>query len=336
MPHYFAYGSNLDVADLETWAAERGFPIRRLMSEARVRVEATRVVRARPFRAESKSELRTIEAGAFVIALPDSGVALGQALLDPNAAHGLRAAGALDHHLEVGQELPVLGVVEDAGRAPLPLGEAKPELWAGRLELDLDQLFGPEGRVRFSSRSRVGRWSAPGVLEREEGGRVVAERVLTGEARVVLNRRDLSRALAKRPGVTSEQARQFARARIVDRCRAAGGATGAGLFLLRFLDDLYVWNADRERLQRLTRDPAPERVARLDPKGRFVSFVKAHDLYVCELDSGTIRRLTKDGSAQRLNGLLDWVRIETHTPDIAGLNSLMDLVAAQAAAHGSC
>ncbi|HJL38906.1 MAG TPA: gamma-glutamylcyclotransferase [Polyangiaceae bacterium LLY-WYZ-15_(1-7)] len=26
MPHYFAYGSNLDVADLETWAAERGFP----------------------------------------------------------------------------------------------------------------------------------------------------------------------------------------------------------------------------------------------------------------------------------------------------------------------
>ena len=80
--------------------------------------------------------------------------------------------------------------------------------------------------------------------------------MLTGEARVVLNRRDLSRALAKRPGVTSEQARQFARARIVDRCRAAGGATGAGLFLLRFLDDLYVWNADRERLQRLTRRPA--------------------------------------------------------------------------------
>jgi glutamate carboxypeptidase len=36
-----------------------------------------------------------------------------------------------------------------------------------------------------------------------------------------------------------------------------------------------------------------------------------------------------------LNGLLDWVRIETHTPDIAGLNSLMDLVAAQAEAFGA-
>eukprot|EP00873_Tetraselmis_striata_P045727 jgi/Tetstr1/465991/TSEL_010582.t1 len=36
-----------------------------------------------------------------------------------------------------------------------------------------------------------------------------------------------------------------------------------------------------------------------------------------------------------LNGLLDWVRIETHTPDTAGLNSLMDLVAAQAAAFGA-
>jgi glutamate carboxypeptidase len=36
-----------------------------------------------------------------------------------------------------------------------------------------------------------------------------------------------------------------------------------------------------------------------------------------------------------LNGLLDWVRIETHTPDTAGLNSLMDLVATQAAAFGA-
>lgn len=36
-----------------------------------------------------------------------------------------------------------------------------------------------------------------------------------------------------------------------------------------------------------------------------------------------------------LDGLLDWVRIETHTPDTSGLNTLMDLVAAQAAAFGA-
>lgn len=36
-----------------------------------------------------------------------------------------------------------------------------------------------------------------------------------------------------------------------------------------------------------------------------------------------------------LDGLLDWVRIETHTPDTAGLNSLMDLVQRQAEGFGA-
>jgi len=36
-----------------------------------------------------------------------------------------------------------------------------------------------------------------------------------------------------------------------------------------------------------------------------------------------------------LEGLLAWVRIETHTPDVEGLNALMDLVARQAAAFGA-
>ena len=36
-----------------------------------------------------------------------------------------------------------------------------------------------------------------------------------------------------------------------------------------------------------------------------------------------------------LDGLLDWVRIETHTPDTAGLNSIMDLVQRQAEAFGA-
>lgn len=36
-----------------------------------------------------------------------------------------------------------------------------------------------------------------------------------------------------------------------------------------------------------------------------------------------------------LDGLLDWVRIETHTPDVAGLNALMDLVQRQAEAFGA-
>ncbi|MAA97645.1 MAG: carboxypeptidase [Stappia sp.] len=36
-----------------------------------------------------------------------------------------------------------------------------------------------------------------------------------------------------------------------------------------------------------------------------------------------------------LDGLLDWVRIETHTPDTAGLNSIMDLVQSQAEGFGA-
>ncbi|MHC5653416.1 M20 family metallopeptidase [Stappia sp. ICDLI1TA098] len=40
-------------------------------------------------------------------------------------------------------------------------------------------------------------------------------------------------------------------------------------------------------------------------------------------------------SEELLAGLLDWVRIETHTPDTAGLNSLMDLVESQARAFGA-
>ena len=40
-------------------------------------------------------------------------------------------------------------------------------------------------------------------------------------------------------------------------------------------------------------------------------------------------------SEDLLTGLLDWVRIETHTPDVEGLNRLMDLVAQQAEAFGA-
>lgn len=43
----------------------------------------------------------------------------------------------------------------------------------------------------------------------------------------------------------------------------------------------------------------------------------------------------KLSSEDLLAGLLDWVRIETHTPDVEGLNRLMDLVASQAEAFGA-
>jgi dipeptidyl-peptidase-4 len=77
--------------------------------------------------------------------------------------------------------------------------------------------------------------------------------------------------------------------------------------------ELYLYDLDRinaDPLRRLSDGEGGANDARISPKGRYDSFVRARDMWVIEVDSGGSTRLTHDGSAVIGNGVAEFVADE--------------------------
>lgn len=71
--------------------------------------------------------------------------------------------------------------------------------------------------------------------------------------------------------------------------------------------DIYVLNLKKGVFTRITETPEQEKAVRISPDAEKISFVRNNDLYVYNLNDGREQRLTQDGSETTLNGTLSWV-----------------------------
>ena len=122
----------------------------------------------------------------------------------------------------------------------------------------------------------------------------------SGEARPLHDAEALARALVAEADLSPAEAAEAARP---DDLRLS---PGGDRILLDLVSDLFVWNIAESRLERLTRTPEREEIARFSPDGRRVAFVREHDLFVVDADGAELR-LTTSGGPDTLNGKLDWV-----------------------------
>jgi dipeptidyl-peptidase-4 len=123
----------------------------------------------------------------------------------------------------------------------------------------------------------------------------------TGRSSPFIDLSALERAVASDPGISRDQARQFARPGSLTLNPARSGA------LLTIAEDLYVFDFGTARLTRLTSAAGAEEEATFSPDGRSVAFVRANNLYVVDVAGARERALTSDGHDQLLNGKLDWL-----------------------------
>ena len=72
-------------------------------------------------------------------------------------------------------------------------------------------------------------------------------------------------------------------------------------------DDLWLYDAVANRIERLTSDRDKEEFPSFSPDGKRIAFVRKNDLFAIELDGRRETRLTRDGGEQIFNGRLDWV-----------------------------
>jgi dipeptidyl-peptidase 4 len=172
--------------------------------------------------------------------------------------------------------------------------------------LSLDDIYDPGTRINFSGAPAPdiawidGTHFASGRTARS-GIDWIKVDAATGSETPLFDAARMAAALARLPGVGSEEAARSSRARglIFD--------AGYTKSLLRVAGDLYVYSFGTGRAVRLTNGPGTEEHASFSPDGKLVAFVRANNLYVVDVATARESALTSDGSAKVLNGRLDWV-----------------------------
>ena len=176
--------------------------------------------------------------------------------------------------------------------------------------LTIDAIYHPDRRVDFNGDAPTGlTWIDDAhYLQRERAsGRtnLLSVDAATGDAETFLDGAALEEALAELPGMGGAAARRAARSP-----RFVWNADHSAA-VMNISSDLYHLDrrsADEVRVQRLTRDPAEEKMPAFSPDGRMVAFVRDYDLAVVDVDTGREWALTEGGDGvELLNGELDWV-----------------------------
>ena len=169
--------------------------------------------------------------------------------------------------------------------------------------LTIADLYHPAQRINFDGAAPAGlRWLDDGhYLERRFDGPPVRVEALTGNREPLFDAAVFEAAVAELPGLTATDARRVARRsdHVMDRSRSA--------LVFDFADDLYHYDIESGRAQRLTRTPEAEAEVSLSPDGRLVAFVRGGNLVVVDVAGRNEHPLTTDGGDRIRNGELDWV-----------------------------
>jgi dipeptidyl-peptidase-4 len=178
---------------------------------------------------------------------------------------------------------------------------------AQQKSLTLADIYDPQTRVNFSGSLPAGlRWIDPAhyAWAREaSGGRVDWTNVdaASGSTQPLFDASRMEAALAKQPGVSTDEAQRLAHSRelIFDARYAAALLTIAG--------DLYVYTFDKGSVVRLTTSPGDEQFASFSPDASVVAFVRDNNLFVADVATARETALTTDTAVKVQNGKLDWV-----------------------------
>jgi dipeptidyl-peptidase-4 len=181
-----------------------------------------------------------------------------------------------------------------------------PALVAQQKLLTLDDIYDPGARVNFSGTPAPDiTWIDGSHYATPRGGRTGVEWMkvdaATGAESPLFDAAKMEAALAKLPGVSSDEAGRAAHSRDSTFNRAYTRV------VTRISDDLFAYAFDDGRAVRLTNAPGEEQHASFSPDSKFVAFVRANNLYLSDTGTGREIALTSDGSAKVLNGHLDWV-----------------------------
>src|SRR4030042_2643318 len=77
--------------------------------------------------------------------------------------------------------------------------------------------------------------------------------------------------------------------------------------LLTSAADLFLYNLDTSKLQRLTQDPTAEAAPQFSPDGARIAFLKNNNIHVIEIEENIDTQLTSEGNDHLLVGQVDWV-----------------------------
>ena len=174
--------------------------------------------------------------------------------------------------------------------------------------LTLDDIYDPDTRVNFNGNPPAAlAWidQSHYAWPRQAGGRGNVDWLTvdaaTGNARPLFDTAKMEAAIHKLQGVAADEARRLAHSRdlIFNEKHSAA--------VLTIATDLYVYEADNDRVVRLTEEPGEKEQPSFSPDGNLVAFVRGNNLYLVDIATHRESALTTDGSARILNGKLDWV-----------------------------
>jgi dipeptidyl-peptidase-4 len=172
--------------------------------------------------------------------------------------------------------------------------------------LTLDDVYDPQSRINFTGTPAIGlKWmdathylQPPADRDSREWTKVDAS---SGRATPLFDVPKMEAALAKLPGVPSEEAHRVPRSpdiQFSDKISVA---------LMTIASDLYIYDFHDDRAVRLTYSPAGATYASLSPDSRLVGFIRNNNIFVVDLATQHETQLTTDGAPRILNGVLDWV-----------------------------
>jgi len=174
--------------------------------------------------------------------------------------------------------------------------------------LTLDDIYDPDTRVNFNGNPPASlAWIDQGhyAWPRQAGGRGNVDWLTvdgaTGNARPLFDAAKMEAAILRLQGVADDEARRLAHSRdlIFNEKHSAA--------ILTIATDLYVYQADNDRVVRLTEEPGEKEQPSFSPDGNLVAFVRGNNLSLVDIATHRESALTTDGSARILNGKLDWV-----------------------------
>lgn len=238
------------------------------------------------------------QAGTLVVRLNQPLANLIVNLLEPESDDGLLAWGFFRHLAYTkGHVYPIAKVA-----APIDLPLKNAGAIASQERLNLDQIYGPSGRVPFSGGFPIGvRWHPKENYWLEQDGpvtvRVDAE---SGERQTFQDRNVIQSALETLPEIDRDSAR-----RLSGQLRLLSPRWDAAVWT--YANDLFYHRFGSRSAMRLTRNSQVERMPTFSPNGKWLAFVRERNLFVVSLTDGHERKLTDQGGDRQFYGELDWV-----------------------------
>lgn len=305
----FAYVIPYDQSRVADRLLMHGVRLERLAAAAELEVEVDRIDRKTRARQSfqrhrlmslattPRRERRTLAEGAYLVRLDQPLAQLIMYLLEAESDDGLVTWNFFDHALRRGEDYPVLRIPAAAELETRPVTAVAPAQ-----RLDLEQIYGAEGRVPFGGSDLASFQWLPGGGRylKSRGERVRRVEAETGAEEAGFDQERMAETLAALPSIDAATARGLSRRR--HRLSPDGLAV-----VFEHADDLFYYHFRERRALRLTRGPEPELYVDFSPDGAFVSFVRGHNLWLSDTRAGAERALTKDGTAEVLYGELDWV-----------------------------